>query len=252
MMPSNGAEEIYMPFNDLLLMLFAFLTSLLTAVMGLGGGLILIALMPGLLPAVAVIPVHAATQLVSNTSRALFGWHDIRWEFVLSFLIGSIAGGLLAARIATLINLDYLPLLIAAFTLFNVWGGGIRFRESPRGEFLTIGFVQTGMGMLSGTTGPLAQSTLVRKGLERDEIVVTSAVFMSISHLIKLALFGVIGFNFAEYWPVMLAMIVAVIAGTWVGTRLRQRVPNEQFKLALKWLLTLLAIRIILQTLLST
>ncbi len=235
--------------NELLLMLFAFLTSVLTAVMGLGGGLILIALMPGLLPPVAVIPVHAATQLVSNTSRALFAWGDIRWEFALSFLIGSIAGGLLAAKVATLLNLEYLPLLIAAFILFNVWGGGIRFRESPKGEFLTIGFVQTGMGMLSGTTGPLAQSTLVRKGLERDEIVATSAVFMSISHLIKLALFGVIGFSFAEYWPVMLAMIAAVIAGTWVGTRLRHRVPNEHFRVAIKWLLTLLAVRIVLQTL---
>lgn len=235
-----------MPINELLLMLFAFLTSLLTAVMGLGGGLILIALMPGLLPPIAIIPVHAATQLVSNTSRALFAWNDIRWEFLLSFLIGSIVGGLLATKIATLINLEYLPLLIAAFILFNVWGGGIRLPTSAKGEFLTIGFVQTGMGMLSGTTGPLAQSTLVRKGLERDAIVATSAVFMSITHLIKLALFGFIGFSFAEYWLIMLAMIVAVIAGTWVGTRLRHRVPNEQFRTAVKWLLTLLAVRIIM------
>ena len=235
--------------NELLLMLFAFLTSLLTAVMGLGGGLILIALMPGLLPAVAIIPVHAATQLVSNASRALFAWSDIRWEFVLSFLTGSIVGGLLAARIASLINLEYLPLLIAAFILFNVWGGGIRFRESPKGEFLTIGFVQTGMGMLSGATGPLGQSTLLRKGLERDAMVATSAVFMSITHLTKLALFGLIGFSFVDYWPVVLAMMAAVIAGTWVGTHLRHRVPDARFKVIVKWLLTLLAVRIIVQTL---
>ncbi|MEZ5535281.1 MAG: sulfite exporter TauE/SafE family protein [Thiolinea sp.] len=232
--------------NELLLMLFAFLTSMLTAVMGLGGGLILIALMPGLLPPVAIIPVHAATQLVSNTSRALFAWSDIRWEFVLSFLTGSIAGGLLAAQIAALINLDYIPLLIAAFILFNVWGGGISFQSNPKGEFLTIGFIQTGMAMLSGATGPLAQSTLVRKGLGRDAIVATSAVFMSTTHLIKLILFGFLGFSLAQYWPVMLAMMAAVVAGTWLGTKLRHRVPDERFKLMIKWLLTLLAVRIIL------
>ncbi|MEZ5451157.1 MAG: sulfite exporter TauE/SafE family protein, partial [Thiolinea sp.] len=191
-----------MPSHELLLMLFAFLTSLLTAVMGLGGGLILIALMPGLLPAVAVIPVHAATQLVSNASRALFAWRDIRWEFALSFLTGSIIGGLAAAQVATLINLDYLPLLIAAVILFNVWGGGFQFRSNPKGEFLTIGLIQTGMGMLSGATGPLGQSTLVRKGLERDAIVATSAVFMSMPHLIKLLLFGWLGFSFVDYGPV--------------------------------------------------
>lgn len=235
--------------NTMLLMLFAFGTSMITAVLGLGGGLILIALMPGLLPAIAVIPVHAATQLVSNTSRALFAWREVRWEFVVSFLAGSILGGLLAAKIAAWMNLDYIPLCIAAFILWNVWGGGIQFKANPKGEFLTIGFIQTGMGMLSGATGPLGQSTLVRKGLMRDEIVATSSVFMSITHLIKVGLFGFIGFSFADYWQVTLCMMLGVIAGTWLGTRLRHRVPDERFRWWLKWLLTLLAVRIIIQTL---
>lgn len=235
--------------NALLLMMFAFFTSLLTAVVGLGGGLILIALMPGLLPPVAIIPIHAATQLVSNSSRAVFAWRAIRWEYTLSFLGGSLVGGLLAAKIATLINLVYLPLLIAGFILFNVWGGGVNFQRSPKGEFLTIGFMQTGMGMLSGATGPLAQSTLVRKGLGRDEIVATSSVFMSITHLTKLVLFGFIGFRFADYWQVTLAMVSAVIAGTWVGTQVRHRVPDQRFQAILKWLLSLLAVRIIAETL---
>ncbi|HPQ96103.1 MAG TPA: sulfite exporter TauE/SafE family protein [Thiolinea sp.] len=240
-----------MPVNELLLMLFAFLTSLLTAVMGLGGGLILIALMPGLLPPLAIIPVHAATQLVSNASRALFAWRDIHWIVVTPFLIGSITGGLLSTRIAALINLDYLPLLIAAFILFNVWGGGINFQTNPKGEFLTIGLIQTGMGMLAGATGPLGQSTLLRKGLVRDAMVATSAVFMSITHLVKLAFFGLLGFSFASYWPVTLAMMGAVIAGTWTGTRLRHRVPDARFKVVVKWLLTLLALRIVVQVLLA-
>ena len=235
--------------NELLLMLFAFLTSVLTAVLGLGGGLILIALMPGLLPAAAIIPVHAITQLVSNTSRALFAWSDIHWKFVTSFVIGSLLGGLLAAKIAVWINLDYIPLLISSFILFNVWGGGIQFRRSPKGEFLTIGFIQTGMSMLSGATGPLGQSTLLSKGLGRDAIVATSSVFTAISHLIKLLLFGLIGFSFVDYWLVMLAMMIAVIVGTWVGTRVRHRVPDQRFQVILKWLLTLLAVRIIIQTL---
>ncbi|MGL4187202.1 MAG: hypothetical protein ACRCR4_15610, partial [Thiotrichaceae bacterium] len=67
--------------NDLVLAAIAFATSTLTAIMGLGGGMILIALMPGLIAPAAIVPVHAATQLVSNSSRTLFGWHAIRWEF---------------------------------------------------------------------------------------------------------------------------------------------------------------------------
>lgn len=231
--------------NDLLLALIAFGTSTLTAIMGLGGGMILIALMPGLIAPAAIIPVHAATQLISNSSRALFGWRDIRWEFVPSFLIGSLIGGFATAQVANLINTHYLPLIIAAYILWNVWDGGINFKTNPKGEFFTIGLLQTGLGMLVGATGPMGQSTLVRKGLNRDENVTTSALFVGISHLLKIVFFGFIGFSFMQYWQVMLGMSIAVIAGSWVGTKLRHLVPEADFKKWLKWLLTLLALRMI-------
>lgn len=231
--------------NELMLALIAFGTSTLTAIMGLGGGMILIALMPGLLAPAAIIPVHAATQLISNSSRALFGWRAIRWEFVPSFLIGSLVGGLVTAQVATMINTHYLPLIIALYILWNVWGGGIHFKTNPKGEFFTIGLLQTGLGMLVGATGPMGQSTLVRKGLNRDENVTTSALFVGISHLLKIVFFGFIGFSFIQYWSVMLGMCVAVIAGSWVGTRLRHLIPEADFKKWLKWLLTLLALRMI-------
>ena len=234
--------------NDLLLSLIAFATSTLTAIMGLGGGMILIALMPGLIAPAAIIPVHAATQLISNSSRALFGWRDIRWEFVPSFLIGSILGGIVTAQVANSINTKYLPLIIALYILWNVWGGGINFKTNPKGEFFTIGLLQTGLGMLVGATGPMGQSTLVRKGLNRDENVTTSALFVGISHLLKLVFFGFIGFSFTQYWQVMLGMSMAVIAGSWVGTKLRHLIPEADFKMWLKWLLTLLALKIIITT----
>lgn len=237
--------------NDLLLILIAFCTSSLTAVFGLGGGMILIACMPLFLPAPAIIPLHAATQLVSNGSRALFAWREIEWQFTVSFLLGSIVGGVLAAQLASFINLHYLPLIMAAFILFNVWGGGIQFKANPKGEFVTIGFIQTGLGMLVGATGPMGQSTLVRKGLKRDEIVTTSAVFMVITHLLKLILFGFLGFSFSQYWQLALGMIIASTLGSWFGTKIRHRVPETNFKLILKWLLTALAVQIIYSTLTS-
>lgn len=235
--------------NEFLLILIALATSTLTGIMGIGGGMILIALMPGLLPAAAIVPVHAATQLVSNGSRALFGWKTIHWGFFLPFLIGSLVGGFGAAQIANRINTEYLPLIIALFILWNVWGGGVNFKTNPRGEFITIGFLQTGLGMLVGATGPMGQSTLLRKGLNRDQNVTTSALFMTVTHLIKLLFFGFIGFSFTHYWQVMLGMSIAVIIGSWLGTKMRHLVPEADFKTWLKWILTLLALRMIYITL---
>ena len=43
-------------------------------------------------------------------------------------------------------------------------------------------------------------------------------------------------------------MSIAVIAGAYVGTHIRYRVAEKTYRQILKWLLTLLAIRIILIT----
>lgn len=234
--------------NDLILILAAFATSILTAITGIGGGMSLIAIMPGLLPAAAIVPVHGFVQLFSNSSRAFFGWRQIRWQFAIAFVLGAVPGGMLSAAINTRINLEYTPLLIAGYILVTVWGPILQFKKIPRGEFFTIGFLQTGLSMIVGATGPLGQASLLAKGLQRDALVVTAAFMMTFTHLIKIMLFGLLGFNFMSYWKIILGMSVAVIAGAFVGTHIRYRIPESMFRSLLKWLLTILAVRMVVIT----
>ena len=83
-----------------------FLTSSLTAVIGMGGGVLLITLMPGLVPPAAIIPVHACTQLASNVSRAAFGWRAIDPTIIPAFTIGAVAGAWLGGEIYASLNLQ--------------------------------------------------------------------------------------------------------------------------------------------------
>ncbi|MCP4186815.1 MAG: sulfite exporter TauE/SafE family protein [Gammaproteobacteria bacterium] len=234
--------------NEALLILIAFITSIITAVVGMGGGIMLIAFMPGLLPPAAIIPVHAVVQLFSNASRAVFGWSHIHWGFTSAFIAGSIVGGLVAAGITQEINLQYTPLIIAAYILLTVWGPNLQFKKIPRGEFFTIGFFQTGLSMIVGATGPMGQASLLAKGLKRDAIIVTAGFIMVFTHLIKILLFGLLGFSFITYWKIILGMSIGVIIGTFIGTHLRYKIPEKLFREILKWVLTLLAIRMIVIT----
>jgi len=234
--------------NELLLILIATISSAITAVTGIGGGMMLIAIMPGFLPAAAIVPVHAVVQLFSNSSRALFGWRFLRWEFVLAFIAGSILGGAIAASITRKINLEYTPLFIAAYILFIVWGPAPNFKKPPRGEFVVIGAVQTGLSMLVGATGPMSQAALMARGLQRDALVVSGALMTTFTHLIKVVLFALLGFSFVEYWQLIAAMSAAVIVGALIGTRIRYQVPEALFRQILKWALTLLALRMIYLT----
>ena len=234
---------------EILLILLAFGTSTITAITGIGGGMILIAVMPGFLPATAIVPVHAMVQLFANSSRALFGWRFLRWEFVLAFIAGSVIGGLIAAGLTREINLEYTPLIIAAYILFTVWGPKVEFRKPIKGEFVAIGLVQTGLSMLVGATGPMGQAALLGKGLQRDALVVTSALMTSFTHLVKIVLFGLLGFSFISYWEIILGMSAGVICGALLGTHIRYKIPQALFQKILKWVLTLLALRMIYITL---
>ncbi len=227
----------------------ALATSTLTAITGVGGGMILVAAMPGLVPAAAIVPVHAVVQLVSNSSRALFGWRFLRRDFVLAFIAGAIAGGVVAAGFLRQIDLDYIPLFIAAYILFSVWGPGFEFKIPSRIEFITIGLLQTALSMVVATTGPMGQAALMRRQLERDPLVVNSALMMSITHGIKMLMFALLGFAFFDYWRLIAGMSAGVIAGAWLGTHIRYKIPEDRYRLALRWLLTLLALRMVAITL---
>jgi uncharacterized membrane protein YfcA len=235
--------------TEILLTLIAFGTSTITAITGIGGGMIMIAIMPGFLPGAAIVPVHAMVQLFANSSRALFGWRYLRWEFVLAFIAGSIVGGLIAAGITREINLEYTPLIIAAYILFTVWGPKLEFKKPVKGEFVAIGLVQTGLSMMVGATGPMSQAALLGKGLQRDALVVTSALMTTFTHLIKTMLFALLGFSFISYWEIILGMSAGVICGALLGTHIRYKIPQALFQKILKWVLTLLALRMIYITL---
>ncbi|HAY46730.1 MAG TPA: sulfite exporter TauE/SafE family protein [Gammaproteobacteria bacterium] len=224
----------------------AFFTSMLTAIIGLGGGLLLIALMPGFLPTAVIIPIHSVVQLASNASRAAFAWRAIRWEYFTAFAIGSIIGGLIATQFIRLINIEYISLFIGLFILMNVWTPKIfEWLGRLKGEFFTIGILQTGLGMIGGATGPLGQASLMRRDLSKDEIVTTTALFMSFTHITKLFAFAILGVNLLVWWKLMFGMVVGVILGSWAGTKVRTKVNDAIFKQVLSVLLTILAIRMI-------
>lgn len=54
-------------------------TSMITAIFGLGGGLILLAVLATILPPAVLIPVHGLVQLGSNAGRTLAMWRHVMW-----------------------------------------------------------------------------------------------------------------------------------------------------------------------------
>jgi uncharacterized membrane protein YfcA len=242
---------VYSDMNELALLPIAFLTSCLAGVIGMGGGVLLIALMPGLVPPAAIIPLHALTQLASNASRAVFGWRHIDITLIPAITLGAILGAWLGGEVYQRLDLTWLPALIGALILVFTWVPLPKLRGGGQLALVALGCYQTGLGMLAGATGPVGAAVLMRRNTGRDWLVVNTAVYMSLNHLLRVAAFTVLGFSFAPWWPLLVGLVLAVIAGSWVGTRLRQFVPQLDFQRWFRILVTLLAARMILMPLLS-
>ena len=227
----------------------SFLTSVFTAIIGVGGGIALISVMPGLLPAAAIIPVHGAVQLASNASRVLFGRHHIEWRIFWPFSGGALLGAGAGAHVIGNFSFDDLPLYLGVFILLVIWIPGPRRAFRLPGHFAIFGALQTFLSLFVGVAGPLTGAFLASTGLPKERLVITHGTVMTVTHLCKILAFGFVGFAFAPYLPLIAGMIGAATLGSWCGTRLRARVSDSLFRKVFRIALTLLSLRMIVDAL---
>lgn len=229
----------------LLLILTAGFTSMLTAAMGIGGGLLLLAVMGQIVPLTALIPVHGLVQLGSNANRALMMRRHIDWRMAGLFAAGAIPGALLASRVVIQLPLATIQLCIGLFILWLVWGPKLDKHELSRGSLMLMGALTTVLTVFVGATGPLVGAFIHRNGFDRFRTVATFATCLSVQHLLKAAVFSFIGFTFLDWLGLSLAMIASGALGTWIGLHLLKKIPAERFSPIFKTLVTLLALRML-------
>jgi uncharacterized membrane protein YfcA len=232
--------------TEILLTLFATATSAIAGILGFGGGMLLIAIMPSFLPAAVIIPIHGIVQLASNSSRVALSLTQVAWHLLPAFLIGSVIGLGLFASLLLNISSDYIPLAIGSYILLNLWSKPFGSAMKQFESFYVIGALQTGLSLIVGATGPLTQSILLKKLPNKDQIIATGAIFMSISHMAKIIVFGFIGFQFGEYLSTLILMSLGAILGSYIGARVRKKVDNPIYIQLVKWLLSLLAFKMII------
>ncbi|WP_108063859.1 sulfite exporter TauE/SafE family protein [Poseidonibacter lekithochrous] len=231
--------------NELLLGLLTFFTSTVAGIVGLGGGMMLIAILPSFLPLNALIPVHGLTQMSSNFSRAVFGYKDVQYETIPKFLIGSLAGIALFASIISMISLEYVPLFIGAYILLSLWSKKFNNKIKKYENYYLVGFLQSGLSIVVGATGPLTMTLLLKDYEDKDKVVATGAALMSITHILKVFVFMYFGFVFFDYIGIIIAMIIGAVAGSYAGTKLRDKIDGKKFTMILKVLLSALAVKLI-------
>lgn len=230
----------------LALVVLSFFTSAVTATFGVGGGAMMIAAMALVLPPIVAVPVHGLVQLGSNAGRALLMRAFIQWRFAGFFVLGSIPGALAGAQIAVWLPEALFTALIAGFILWSAWAP--QPKADARGPLATAlaGLGTAVVGMITGISGPLV-ATFLRFLPDRRQIIATHASLMTAQNLLKAGAFTALGFAFAPYAPLVLVMIASGFAGTALGGRFLNALPEARFRLVFKVLLTVIAVGLLYQ-----
>jgi uncharacterized membrane protein YfcA len=229
----------------------AFATSVLSAVLGLAGGITLLAVMLLFFEPLVAIPLHAAVQLFSNSSRAVVHARELRWPIVASYALPLLPFGFAGLALARELPEAAARALIGVFVLAATWLPGLLFAGArapagdPRWRFLGLGCVVGFLNPTLGATGPLAAPFFLNLGLSRFALIGTQAACASLGHLAKIAVFGAVGFSFLEHLPLLVVLAACVVAGTALGTRLLERVDERTFTALYKGALTLIALRLV-------
>jgi len=203
----------------------ALATSVVSAVLGMAGGMILMGVYAVTLPVQVAMILHGVTQLFANGFRAYF----LRQRIFKAGLAWYAFGAALALGFFT-----WLAIVVAGPLLFLLLGAiplllslvPRRFapRFERRGAAMTCGALVTAAHLLVGVSGPLLDVFFVRAELDRFEVIATKAVTQTVGHALKILYFGVIVPRPALDHPLPLWIYPALVACAYLGTRAGGRI----------------------------
>jgi len=226
-----------------LLGLFASITSLLTAVAGLGGGMLLLALMAQLFAPAVLIPLHGIAQFFSNANRGVIHRKSIEWTYLRPFVLGSVIGAFAFIPLVVFVDATLGALALGLFILLVTWFP--KWLNVSRLPFILSGALTSGIGVLFGATGPLAMSAHPKANWTKEQIVGNHGAAMAFQHGIKVLAYLVAGTQLYAYSAHIAVLFAGAWVGTFLGTKILKRFSDERFKIMLKWVLTILALRLV-------
>ncbi len=220
-----------------------FATSVLSGVLGMAGGMILMAILVSMMSVPAAMIVHGAVQATSNGSRAWILRAHIRWRVLPPYLLGS------AAALAVFTALTLVPDAGLVLVLVGVFAWLARLVPRLKGldverpaTAVACGATVTAAQLFAGASGPLLDVFYLNASLDRYQVIASKAFTQTIGHLLKLAYYAtLIGVAESLPWWLFVVAMATAVTGTRVGTRLLDRWRDEMFRSVSGWVILAIA-----------
>ncbi len=216
----------------------AVVTSFISGILGMAGGMILMGILLALMPVPAAMMLHGVTQLASNAWRALLWRNDIVWRVFRGYAYGALAAlalftalQLVVSKPVALIMMGLTPFLTLALP------ESLHLNVERRGHSLACGLISSSLALMSGVSGPILDVFFVRSKMTRHAVVATKSMTQSFSHVLKIAYFGgLLATDRGTVDPWLAgAMVVLAFTGTTLSRRVLERMNDAAFRRWTRW-----------------
>ncbi|MBO9695804.1 MAG: sulfite exporter TauE/SafE family protein [Sphingopyxis sp.] len=247
--PERKAEDMQ---AGLLIVAAAFLTSILSGIFGMAGGLVFMGILAWILPVATALALHGVIQFASNLWRVILHRAHVAWRVLLWFGIGAAAStGFFSLVLFTptkfwvFLALGLMPILV---WLPQKW---LALDADNRWHALCGGFVSTGLALVSGVSGPVTDLLFIHTRLNRHQVVATKALMQAIGHASKILVYGTVLFSTSAReiipQPVTAIAVFASMAGIMVGGYILDRISDAHFRASRRWIVTIIGATFLFQ-----
>jgi uncharacterized membrane protein YfcA len=152
---------------------------------------------------------------------------SIAWSIAPAFILGSLAGSFIGGHTVVVLETWVLQLMLGLFVLHATWTPGFRSRPPAPARFFGVRLFSGFSTMFVGGSGPMVAPFVAASCPERQRMVATHAMLMTFQHLFKAVAFGVLGFAFGPYWPLLIGLLAFGAVGTYCGRFARLLAVNS-------------------------
>jgi len=221
-----------------------FTASFVNAAFATGGIYIILACSTAVFPISVAVPLQSAFAFSSLAARVVYFWSYIYWPVVAAFIFGSAIGVAAGASVFVTMPEAAISLLLSILLLFLVWAPPVNVSMPFNHPFFPVGIAHSFLGTVFGV-GALLQPAILRTDLRKLQITATLAACLITMDCFKLTAYVYHGFRYSDYLYHIALATGAGVAGTFAGKRIEHQISENTFRIVFKWLITLVALRLL-------
>jgi uncharacterized membrane protein YfcA len=227
------AKRMLTPFALAVVAASVLVTSFISGIFGMAGGLILLGVLLLFLDVAPAMVLFGTIQMAANGWRAALWSRHVHWGIVWRYLIGSTTMFLALRPLAELPNKATLYIMLgllpfAAYALPQRFNPDITRPGAPYicGAFIIV------LQLMAGAAGHILDVFFQKSALDRRSIVATKAVTQVAGHIYRIVYFGsfVPSFDVGLQWWAYVVAIGLALCGTALAAGVLTRMTDDGFR----------------------